>query len=213
LESPFKVATTDVVTGEVTAGAVTVNPAVVDPAGTVTEAGNVIPVTGVPNVSPTIVPPLGAAAERLSVQAEVPGAGTVPGLQVNVASVTPGGCSANEKFAELPLRLATSRAVVVADTAATLAVKLALLAPVAIVTDAGIVTCAVVLPTPSVTVTGVVAADFKLTVHVVLCGVTSVPGLHDTPVTGLGGTMATVAPVAVVVTALPADDAPSVPLT
>ena len=213
LEVPFKVATTEVVTGKVRVAAVTENPAIVDPAGTVTEAGNVTPVTAVPSFSATTAPALGAVADRLTEQADVPGAGIVPGVQVNVLSVKAGGCSANEKFAELPLRLATSTDVAAEETVVTFAVKLALLAPVPIATDAGIVTCAMVLPIPSVTVTGIVAADFKLTVHVALPGVTTVLGLHDTPATRLGGTVVTVAPVAVAFIRSPAADAPSGPLT
>jgi hypothetical protein len=213
LEVPFKVATTEVVTGKLRAAALTEKPAVVDPAGTVTEVGNVTPATVVPSFTPMIVPALGAGAERFTEQAEVPGAGIVPGVQVNVVSVGAGGCTASEKFAELPLRLAASTAVAGAETVATLAVKLALLAPVAIPTDAGIATCAVVLPTPNVTVTGIVAADFKLTVHVALPGVTTVLGLHDTPATRLGVTMVTVPPVAVVFITPPAAEAASGPLT
>jgi hypothetical protein len=208
LEVPFRVATTEVVAAEVSAVAVTVKPAVVDPPGTVTEAGKVTPVTAVPRFNPTLIPVVGAAAPRVTVHAEVPGVGTVPGLQAIALSVTAGGCSASEKFVELPPTVATRTAVATAETLAALAVKLALVAPAAITTDAGIVTCAAVLPTPSVTVTGAVPTDFKLTVHAELPGVTSVPGLHEIPEKMLPGAMATVVPVAVAPSVLAAGDTP-----
>jgi hypothetical protein len=124
-------------------------------------------------------------------------------------SVTAGGCKASEKVVELPPTVATRTAVAAAETLAAVTVKLALVAPAAITTDAGRVTCAAVLPTPSVTATGVVAADVKLTVHVALPGVTTVPGLHDIPEKSLEGAIVRVAPVAVALTALAAAEAAS----
>jgi len=209
LEVPFRVATTEVVAAEVSAVAVTVKPAVVDPPGTVTEVGKVTPATAVPRLNPTIIPVVGAAAPRVTVHAELPGVGTVPGLHVIALSVTAGGCNASEKVVELPPTVATRTAVAAAETLAALAVKLALVAPAAITTVAGIVTCAAVLPTPSVTVTGAVAADFRLTVHAALPGVTTVLGLHDIPEKRLAGAMVRVVPVAVAPTALAAGDAAS----
>jgi hypothetical protein len=213
LEVPFKVATTEVVTGEVSAAAVTENPADVDPAGTVTDVGNVTPAAVVPSFSATVVPVLGAAADRLTVHAEVPGVGTVPGVHVTAVGVSAGGCKASEKLVEIPLRVATSTAVAAAETLAALAVKLTLLAPAAITTDVGIVTGAVVLPTPRVTVTGAVAAELKLIVHVALPGVTRVLGLHDIPEKRLEVAMVTVPPVADAFSTPAAADAACVPLT
>lgn len=209
MEVPFRVATTEVVAAEVSPAAVTVKPAVVAPPGTVTEAGKVTPVTAVPRFSPTTTPVVGAAAPRVTVHAEVPGVGTVPGLHVIELSVTAGGCKVSEKVVELPPTVATRTAVAAAETLAAVTVKLALVAPAAITTDAGSVTCAAVLPTPSVTATGVVAADVKLTVHVALPGVTTVPGLHDIPEKSLEGAIVRVAPVAVALTALAAAEAAS----
>ena len=65
------------------------NPAVATPAGTVTLAGTVALVLLL--LSATAKPPAGATALSVTVQAEDPGAFTVPGEQLKVFIVTGGG--------------------------------------------------------------------------------------------------------------------------
>jgi hypothetical protein len=71
---------------ELTADTVAVNPAVVAPAPTVTFAGTVAFTLLLDSV--TRSPPPGAAAVKVTLQAEVPGAFTVPGVQLTLLSVT-----------------------------------------------------------------------------------------------------------------------------
>ena len=66
------------------------NPAVATPAGTVTLAGTVALVLLL--LSATAKPPVGATALNVTVQAEDPGAFTVPGEQFKLFTVT-GGAS------------------------------------------------------------------------------------------------------------------------
>ena len=140
--------------------------AMVTVAGTVTDP--------LPLDSATLVL-LVAAAERVTVQVDVPGGVSVPGEQLRLDTVGGGAFSASVKVLEVPFKLAVSKAellVVIAEGA--LAVKLALLAPEPMVTVAGTVTDA--LPLDSATLVLLVAAAERVTVQLDLPGGVSVPG-------------------------------------
>ena len=76
----------DAVWFEVTDATVAVKPAVVAPAATVTLAGTVALALLLDSVTDS--PPPGAAAVNVTVQAEVPGAFTVAGVQLTLLTVT-----------------------------------------------------------------------------------------------------------------------------
>src|SRR5437867_1585982 len=80
-----------------------------DAAATVTEAGTVS--VALLEERATLAPPVGAAWERVPVQAEFPPDATVVGLHCKLETVTAGGVMVREAVAEVPLR----EAVTVAD--------------------------------------------------------------------------------------------------
>lgn len=96
------------------------------------------------SVKATERPPLGAACVRLTEQEEVPGAATEVGLQVKLLNAATG---VTVKFAVLltpPADAVTTTAVELATVLA-VAVKVALVAPLGTVTDAGAVRAALLL--------------------------------------------------------------------
>jgi hypothetical protein len=127
----------------------------------------------------TVVPPVGAAPLRFTVQfTEAPPTGLRP---PHVSEETPGwaadgAVSPSEKFRTIPLREAVSVALVFADTADALAVKVLLLVPDGTTTDAGRVADALLLD--NATVVFVVAAAVRLTVHVAVPGVATLAGVQ-----------------------------------
>lgn len=75
--------------------------------------------------------------------------------------------------------------------------KAALFESVGTLTEAGMVTPAALLASPTETVIGLVAVALSVTVHAVAAGVTSGAGLQVRLLTGLGGRIVSVAPVPV----------------
>ena len=162
VEEPFAVAV--IVTGVVaeTLPAVAVNVAVLLPAATVTEAGTVSAVLLSEMV--TSNPPAGAALFNPRVQmVEAPGA-TVAGEQLSVEA-TAGAMRLREALAVVLFRVAVSTAALSVVTVDTVAVKPAVDAPAATVTDAGIVTKAL-LSVKATTEPPAGAAPVSATVHV-----------------------------------------------
>jgi hypothetical protein len=127
----------------------------------------------------TVVPPDGAALVRFTVQFTEAPPTRLMGMHVN--EETPGWAtddvvSPREKLRELPFREAVSVALVFADTADALAVKVVLLMLDGTTTDGGTVTDALLLD--NATVKFVVAAAVRLTVHVAVPGVATVAGVQ-----------------------------------
>ena len=157
--------------------ALVVAEAMVTVAGTATDA--------LPLDSATLVLPV-ATAERVTVQVDVPGGVSVPGEQFRLDTVGGGAFNVNVNVRELLFRLAVSRAEVFVLTAEdALAVKLAVLAPEAMVTVAGAVTDA--LPLDRATLVLLVAAAERVTVQLDVPGGVSVPGEQLRPDTTGGG--------------------------
>ena len=125
------------------------------------------------------MPPDGAAPVRFTVQlTEAPPTG-LRGL--HVTEETPGWTtddlvSPSEKLRTLPFREAVSVALVFADTADALAVKVVLLVPDGTTTDGGTVADALLLD--NATVVFAAAAAVRLTVHVAVPGVATLAGVQ-----------------------------------
>ena len=162
VEEPFAVAV--IVTGVVaeTLPAVAVNVAVLLPAATVTEAGTVSAVL-VSEIE-TDKPPVGAALFNPRVQMVEAPEDMVAGEQLSVEGMI-GPRRLRVALAVEPFRVAVSTAVLSVVTVDTVAVKPAVDAPAATVTDAGIVTKAL-LSVRATTEPPVGAAPVSATVHV-----------------------------------------------
>jgi hypothetical protein len=163
-------------------------PAVLLPAGTVTEAG--VDNSALLSARVTTIPPVGAAVFRVTVQVPTPPDWRVVGLQVSpVGRIA--GKSPREKLAEDPFRLAVMVAVVAVTTAEVVAANEAVALPAATVTEAGVVTWA--LLSDSVTSAPPAgAAPVKVTVHVDVTPPVTVAGLQLREDTSTdGGTVTT----------------------
>ena len=121
----------------VTEPAVTVKLAVEAPAATVADAGVVM--AELLSDSVTAEPPVGAAADNVTVHVELAPAATLVGEQASLVSVTAGAVTVTAAVAELPF----SAAVMVTDwllvTEPAVTVKLAVEAPAATEAEAGVV--------------------------------------------------------------------------
>ena len=172
------------------AAALAVNVALDVPVPIVTDAGTVT--AAFPLDRLTLVE-LIAALVKLTVQVELPGGVNVPGVQLRLDSTGTGAFKVKVAVLELPLNTAVKSAEVLAPTAAgALAVNVALVTPVPIVTAAGSVTAG--LPLVKLTLAGLVAALVKLTVQVELPGGVNVPGAQvRLESTGAGGFSVSVA--------------------
>ena len=151
-----------------------VNDALLCPAPTATLAGTVILPLLLDNVT---VAPDGAAAVKLTVQLDVPGAFTVAGEQLKLA-----GCavtvSATVVVWLIPFRDAVIVTVCAVVTVPVVAVNVALLWVAPTVTLAGTVNDPLLLP--KVTTAALEAALFKLTVQVLDALLPKLEGEHDT---------------------------------
>ena len=150
---------------------VAVNPAVVAPPVTVTLPGTV----AFPLLleSATASPPPGAAPLSVSVQAAVPGAFTLDGLQDTLLGVTE-AVKLTVVFTVCAFSVAVTVAVWLLLTVPAVAVNVPLLEPVPIVMLPGTVSMPVLLD--KLTVAVLKAALFSVTVQVELCPVPSVAG-------------------------------------
>jgi primosomal replication protein N len=191
LDVPFQLAVINAEPLALTAAAaLAVNVALVAPVPIVTDAGTVT--AAFPLDRLTLVG-LVAALVRLTVQVELPGGVNVPGAQLRFDSTGIGASSVRVAVFELPLNTAVKSAEVLAPTAAgALAVNVALVTPVPIVTDAG--TLAAGLPLDKLTLAGLDAGFVRLTVQVELPGGVNVLGTHARlESTGAGGFRVSVA--------------------
>jgi hypothetical protein len=150
---------------------VAVNPTVVAPAVAVTLAGTVALALLLDSV--TGRPPLGAAPLSVTVHAEVPGAFTLAGLQVTPLGVTV-LTRLTVVFTDWEFKLAVTVAVALLLTVPAVAVKVPLLALVAMVMLAGTVSTPVLLD--RLTTVVLRAALFRVTVQVEVCAVPNVLG-------------------------------------
>ena len=202
VEEPFAVAV--IVTGVVaeTLPAVAVNVAVLLPAATVTEAGTVSAV--LVSEMETDKPPAGAALFNPRVQMVEAPEDTVAGEQLSVEG-TAGAMRLKEALAVVLLKVAVSPAVLLVDTVDTDAVKLAVEAPDATVTEAGIVMKAL-LSDRDTMAPPVGAGAFRVTVQAELPAPVNEEGVQaseDSPTGTTTGTVTT-PPVAAVVMLAPA---------
>jgi hypothetical protein len=133
---------------EVTAATVAVKLAEVAPRATVTDAGTTTDALLLPRV--TTRPPVGAAAVSVTEQVSVPAAVYEFVVQLSVLRIALVGAVSRiaNVLATLPA-VAVSVADCVEVTAATVAVKVAEVAPEGTVTDAGTTTAASLLPRPT----------------------------------------------------------------
>lgn len=201
--TPPAAAVSVAVWSDVTAATAAVKVAVVAPAETVTDPGTLtLPLL---LVIVTARPPVPAAALKVMVQAELPGAFTLAGEQDNPESC-PGATSESVAVRVTP----PAAAVMVADwlvaTVETVAVKFAVVAPAGTVTEDGTVTLEllsdVVTAKPPVG-----AAPLKVTVQAELPGLFTVEGEQlnpDSVTAGAGGAIEMEAPVPVRVSGVPA---------
>jgi hypothetical protein len=180
-EAPLRVAVRRAVWLEVTAATVAVNVALLRPDAILTLAGTVTLVLLLDSV--TLVE-LAAAAVKVAVQVEVPGAFTFAGEQVKLLN----WAAANRMVAcwFRPFSVAVTVAFWLLLTVPEVAVKVAVLWPVATVTLAGTVSNPLLLA--SETVAALVAALFKVTVQVLDALLPRVAGEQDTDVTCAGAT-------------------------
>ena len=182
--TPSAVAVIVAVVAVLTADAVTVNGALVAPEGTVTDAGTVT--TELLLASTTANPLLGASAVRLTEHASVPAPVSDPLAQETALSAADlvGGLSSRVKLELLLCADASRVAVRAVDTAKTVAVNAALVAPYGTVTDAG--TCTAV----SLLARFTVSPELLLTARPSVTAQLSVPlpaydaAAHVRPVTG-----------------------------
>jgi len=185
------------------AGALAVKTALLAPDAMVTEGGTVA--DGLLLLSEMIVE-LVTAEVRLTVHDAVAGGVKLAGEQVRLESVGVAVAlfKVSVKFLEMPLRLAVSRAEVVALTADGLAVNRALLTPAKTVTEGGTLTDA--LPLVSATLVELVAAPLRFTVQDDVAGGVRLAGVQvrlDSDTVLTGWLMVMVVPVPVVLMALP----------
>jgi hypothetical protein len=182
---------------------------VFDPAGTVTEEGSVIPGVALARLTAIAVPPVGAADSMVTVHVADPGVATVTGEQESVRG-DEGGARASEKLAEPPPKLATMIPVAAVLTEAACAENVPLADPAAMLTEAGIVRGAEFAPNDRSTEVALQTADFRVTVHVAVAGVTREAGLQATLFSVLADErIVSAPPVAVAGTLEPAADAPT----
>ena len=181
-ESPLSVAVNRAAWSEVTAATVAVNVALLSPEPILTLPGTVTLALLLESVTFTA---LEAAAVKVAVQVEVPGAFTVAGEQVKLLNT--------EAAARLmvacwlwPFRVAVTLALWLLLTVPEAAVKVALLWPSATVTLAGTVNNALSLA--SETLAALRAALFNVTVQVLDALLPSVEGAHATDVSCAGAT-------------------------
>jgi hypothetical protein len=179
------------------AAAAALKGAVVAPAVTVTEAGTVSEVLLL--VSVTAEPTAGAGWVRVTVQVLTPLGPRLVGLQ-DRAETSVGATKVRVVVRKLPFKAAVMVALWFVGKSPALTMKLAKVAPAGTVTDAGIVSSA--LLSDNVTVAPEDAGSFKPTVQVVEAPEATVPGLQLKDVK-LSGTVVTVPPVAVVAIAFP----------
>jgi len=188
-ELPFKVPTNVAVVAALTAATVALNVAVDAPWEMATVAG-MLTLALLDTVRPTLKPPLGAAADVVKVHDTLPGVVRGLGEHASAFSVTGGGgggANCSTKLWELPFNVPTNVAVVEALTAAIVALNVAVVAPWATVTEAGMVTLAV-LETDTPTLRpplGAVADVVK--VHETLPGVVKGLGEHVNALSVTGG--------------------------
>ena len=181
LELPFKAAVTVTVWLAVTVPALALKLPAVAPAATVTDVGTVSAVLLSDSV--TALPPVGAAAERVTVHVELPPEAIVPGVHPNdVTIVVADGVTVTKVVFELPFSDAAKVTAWFAVTVPAVAVKLAVVAPPATVPDVGTVS-AVLLPEMDTVVPPVGAACEIVTVQVDLLPETIVAGVHTNDVT------------------------------
>jgi hypothetical protein len=160
--APPAVALSVAVELELTADTVAVKPALVAPEATVTEAGTVTEVLVLDSV--TAWPPVGAAAVRVTVHGSVPAPVMEELVQERELGVGVGALSCRSKVFAAPPAVALSVAVELELTADTVAVKPALVAPEATVTEAGTATELLVLDSDTVSPPDG-AAPVRVTVH------------------------------------------------
>ena len=196
VELPFKAAVmvTDWVL--VTEPAVTVKLAVEAPAATVADAGVVM--AELLSDSVTTEPPLGAAADNVTVHVELAPAATLVGEHASLVSVTAGAVTVTAAVVELPFKAAVMVTDWVLVTEPAVTVKLAVEAPAATVADAGVV-MAELLSDSVTTEPPLGAAADNVTVHVELAPAATLVGLHCREET-VGG-VATTVPTAVFISA------------
>jgi hypothetical protein len=132
----------------VTAATVAVKVTVVAPAATVTLVGTATEALLLERV--TAIPPVGAAAFNVTVQLSVPAPVMDALVQLRALNAA-GGVSCKANVLETPFADAVRVAVWAEENAATVAVKLAVVALAAIVTEAGTVTDALLLDRLTVT--------------------------------------------------------------
>jgi hypothetical protein len=165
---------------EVTAATVAVNVALLSPEPILTLAGTVTLALLLDSV---MLVALEAAAVRVAVQVEVPGAFTVAGEQVKLLN-----CMAAARLIVAcwlwPLRVAVTVALWLLLTVPEVAVKVAVLWPVATVTLAGTVSNPLLLA--SETVAALVAAWFNVTVQVLEALLPRVEGAQASDVSCAG---------------------------
>jgi hypothetical protein len=173
---PFSRAFTCVVASAEMAATVAVKTALVRPTGTETDAGTVTLELVLLKV--TVVPPLGAARVRLTVQAEVPGAVTEMGAQFRVLNCA-GGRTVTVAVWLIPPADAVITMEVVAVTELAEAGSEALVAPAGTVTEVGTVS-AVPFALTVITIPPAGAALVRLTVQVVEVPESTVEGEQAT---------------------------------
>jgi len=163
LLAPPRVAVTVAVAAEPTRLVVTVNVPVVEPAATVTEAGTVA--AALFDAKVIVVPPAGAALESVTVPVEfaMPPT-TVVGLSAKPASAP--GVTVNVAVAVLDPVAPVIVAEVLVATAEVVAVNVPVVAPAAIVIEAGTVTAALFDVRLTVRVSPVATGPLRVTVPV-----------------------------------------------
>ena len=187
------------------------NDAAVDPPGTITEVGTVN-CAFLERVMATVDPPLGAAEESMMVHTADSCEASVAGVQASPLTVGGAagggggaGASCRPKLLDVPLSDATNVAVVFELTAAAVALNPALIAPAAMLAEAGALTLAAPPATPNDTTKPPLgAAADAVTVHDAVPGVVSGFGAQVNPVNVVGWLMVTVPPLPVTAIGFPA---------
>ena len=188
-ELPFNLPTNVAVVEALTAAIVALNVAVVAPWATVTEAG-IVTLAVLETDTPTLRPPLGAAADVVKVHDALPGVVRGLGEHVNALSVTGGGgggANCSTKLCELPFKVPTNVAVVAALTAATVALNVAVDAPWEMATVAGMLTLALLDTVRPTLKPPLGAAADVVKVHDTLPGVVRGLGEHVNALSVTGG--------------------------
>jgi hypothetical protein len=163
---------------------VAVKLAVVDPADTVTEAGVVK--AELLTAKATLVPPVGAAWFRVTVQELVPPELTLVGLQPRPVTIM-GATKVKVVVCELLLELPVIVAVWVLVSVPTVAVKLAVVEPGGTVTEAGMVKAELLIARATL-VPPAGAAWFIVMAQLVVPPELTLVGLQPRPVTIMGAT-------------------------